>query len=208
MGLKRLDNSWATPGYPLLPHALRTAWTSENLPDWVVSELGLAFGITLGALDASILKSYSPTLSNHVRNYVLNVVSMRRSEIRPLQVFDQPWPYWFDLEHLPLSTRTRNCLVYAGLFTETAQLSKVSFGRLFDIRSMGVVLDSELCVRCGSRAQSDLPESAQTQKCYEERLLSLVSEPWAHQIGPADPQFSDLIPPVSDATIFDIVDSA
>ena len=90
-------------------------------------------------LDESISKHSSPALSNRVRNYILNLVNMRRFEIKPLQLFDQPWPYWFDPNDLSLSTRTRNCLAFAGLLADRGQLSKVSFGKLFEIRSMGVV---------------------------------------------------------------------
>ncbi len=56
-----------------------------------------------------------------------------------MKVFNQPVPYWLDLKELPFSTRTRNCLVSSNLLAETEQLSNMTYDRLFEIRSMGVV---------------------------------------------------------------------
>src|SRR5216683_904080 len=112
---KKFDNSWGSAGVPLLPHSLRVAWAGEELPRWVRDELGLAEGATLDALDDRIWVGGITTLSERVRNFLLNLVSARRPEIKPLQVFQQPWPYWLDPKDLALSTRTRHCLGYSGL---------------------------------------------------------------------------------------------
>jgi hypothetical protein len=212
---KRIDNGWGALGYPLLPRALRVAWASETIPGWVAAELGLAAGASAAALDESVWQHSSRPLSNRVRNYILNLVAMRRFEIKPLQLFDQPWPYWFDPNELSLSTRTRNCLGFAGLLADRGQLSKVSFGKLFEIRSMGVVSILEFACTAET-ALSKTRDSVTEPPVSEDELLALVSEPWADQIGPTDPRFSDLIfrleagdrsRSVWDSTIIDILDS-
>jgi hypothetical protein len=38
-------------------------------------------------------------------------------------------------------------------------------------------------------------------------LLSIVSEAWVDQVGPTDPRFSDIMPPVSHATVLELLDS-
>jgi hypothetical protein len=40
----------------------------------------------------------------------------------------------------------------------------------------------------------------------DERLLNIIGEPWADQVGPADPRFSDLLPPLPQATLLEMVD--
>src|ERR1019366_33915 len=99
-----------------------------------------------------------------------------------VKVFTQPLPYWLDLNELPFSTRTRNCLVFSGLLAEPEQLSKVTYGRLLDIRAMGAVSILEFA-------------------CVAEAALERAST------APADPRFSDIIPPVSEATVLELLDN-
>jgi hypothetical protein len=118
----------------------------------------------------------------------------------------RPWPYWLDPKGLRFSTRTRNCLIYGGLLGEAEQLSKLTYDRLFNIRSMGVVSILEFaCV-----AESALEQGSESQKeprtSAHEELFHVITEPWPDQFGPADPRFSDLIPTAPYATIFEILD--
>jgi len=137
---KRIDNLWGSEGMALFPRSLRTLWGGEPLPEWVARELHLVAEGSAAALDRSIwAASSTKTVSGRLRNFILNLVNARRSEIRTIRVFAQSLPYWLNLEELPFSTRTRNCLVVAGLLREPEQVSNVTFGRLFDIRSMGAV---------------------------------------------------------------------
>ncbi len=203
---KKFDNSWGSAGVPLLPHSLRVAWAGEELPRWVRDELGLAEGATLDALDDRIWVGGITTLSERVRNFLLNLVSARRPEIKPLQVFQQPWPYWLDPKDLALSTRTRHCLGYSGLLSEAEHLSKVTFGKFFEIRSMGVVSIIEFaCVAEAALRRASKPPD-QSAGSRGDEICNLISEPWTDQVGPADPRFSDLIPPVSYATISEMLD--
>src|SRR5690242_5371998 len=137
---KRVDNHWGSEGMALLPRSLRTLWIGEPLPEWVAKELHLPVDASAAALDQSVwAASGTKAMSDRLRNFVLNLVNARRSEIGTVRVFAQSLPYWLNLKELPFSTRTRNCLVFAGLLSEPEQASNVTFGRLFDIRSMGAV---------------------------------------------------------------------
>ena len=207
MPSKRVDNCWGREGFALLPQSLRDLWAGEPLPDWVARELQLETGASAAVLDQSLwVASGTQSVSDRLRNFILNLVNARRSEIRPVRVFTQPLPYWLDLKELPFSTRTRNCLVLGGLLAEPEQLSKVTYGRLLDIRAMGAV--SILEFACVAEAALARASTAPTEPhpSDEGALLSIVSEPWVDKVGPADPRFSDLIPAVSYATVLELLD--
>ena len=204
---KRVDSYWGSEAMALLPRSLRILWASEPLPEWVAKELHLAAETSAAALDQSVwAASGRKTASDRLRNFILNLVNARRSEIRSLRIFAQPLPYWLNLKELPFSTRTRNCLVSAGLLSEPDQASNVIFGRLFDVRSMGAV--SILEYSCLAEAALEHASTPPIPDASDDNaLLSIVSEPWVDQVGPADPRFSDILPPVSHATILELLDS-
>jgi Sigma-70, region 4 len=208
MTQKKLDNSWGSEGVALLPRSLCTLWTDEPLPEWVAKELHLAAEASAAALDQSVwASSGTKTVSDRLRNFILNLVNARRSEIRSERVFAQSLPYWLNLKELPFSTRTRNCLVFAGLLSEPEQASNVTFGRLFDIRSMGAVSILEFaCLAEAALEQASSP-AIEPSPSTDDALLSIVSEDWVDQVGPADPRFSDIIPPISHATVLELLDS-
>lgn len=140
MAEKRVDSYWGSEAMALLPRTLRAMWAGEPLPEWVAKELRLGAEATAAALDQSVWgASGTQTVSDRLRNFILNLVSARRSEIRAARVFAQPLPYWLKLGELPFSTRTRNCLVFAGLLGDPEQASNLTYGRLMDVRSMGAV---------------------------------------------------------------------
>ena len=192
----------------MLPQSLRALWAGEPLPEWVAKELQLEAGASAAALDQSVwAASGTKSVSDRLRNFILNLVNARRSEIRPLKVFTQPLPYWLDLKELPFSTRTRNCLVFGGLLAEPEQLSKVTYGRLLDIRAMGAVSILEFACVAEAALERASTAPAEPRPSDEDALLSIVSEPWVDKIGPADPRFSDIIPPVSYATVLELLDN-
>jgi hypothetical protein len=201
---KKLDNFWGSAGIPLLPHSLRVAWGGERLPQWVTDELGLAEGSTMEVLDDRIWTHGVNILSDRIRNFLLNRLSDRMLELKHLQVFQQPWPYWMQPNDLQLSTRTRNCLNFSGLLSDTEQLSKVTFGKLFETRGMGAVSIIEFA--CVAEATLGRAKRLPDEVSYDDEICNLISESWADQVGPADPRFSDLIPPVPYATVFEILD--
>src|SRR4051794_16896682 len=140
MGPERIDSRWGTQGGPLLPRSLREAWEAEPLPQWISAELKLPPGSTPAALGKSLWATNSAeALTDRQRNFLLNLVQARRSEIQAIRVFAQPMPYWFDVNRLAFSTRTRNCLINGNLLGERERLSGLTFGDLFQIRSMGAV---------------------------------------------------------------------
>ncbi|MGO9420227.1 hypothetical protein [Roseiarcus sp.] len=204
MAGKRVDG-WGAPGTALLPQSLRDAWAGEALPEWIAKEFGLAIGAGAAALDESVWEvSGQNSLSDRQRNFVLNLVQSRRSEIESLPTFKLKVPYWLDLKGLPFSTRTRNCLVVGGLLGEPDQLAKVTFARLFQIPSMGVV--SILEFTCLTEAALLRASTREVSQLFDE-LLEVVSEPWVDQVGSADPRFSDLIPPSTSATLMELMDT-
>ncbi len=206
MPRKKVDNCWGSLGTALLPESLRAAWGSEALPEWIVKEFALPPGSTAQALDQSLWTvSGAAGLTDRQRNFLLNLVHARRSEIQHLKVFVQPLPYWLNIKELPFSTRTRNCLVVGGLLGEPDQLSKVTFGRLLEVRSMGVV--SILEFSCMTEAALQRAGPGKEVPFDVSEVLTVISEPWVDQVGPADPRFADLLPPVSYATVFEILDS-
>jgi hypothetical protein len=205
---KLVDGRWDARGAPLLPRSLREVWEAEPLPQWIAAELKLPAGSTPGALDESVWDtSGAEALTDRQRNFLLNLVQARRSEIQAIKVFAQPVPYWLDLKSLPFSTRTRNCLVNGNLLGERERLSSLTFRNLFEIRSMGAVSILEFACMIEAvleRSASDGPETAPAPSQGE--LLKIVGETWADQVGPADPRFSDLLSPMPQATVLEMID--
>lgn len=82
MPRKKVDNCWGSLGTALLPESLRAAWGSEALPEWIVKEFALPPGSTAQALDQSLWTvSGAAGLTDRQRNFLLNLVHARRSEI-------------------------------------------------------------------------------------------------------------------------------
>ena len=201
-----LDIEWGAPGTPLLPGSLRNLWSGEPLPAWIASEFHLREAATASQLDESIWdKSGLARLADRHRNFLLNLVQGRRAEIWHVHVFTQPVPHWLDLNELPFSTRTRNCLARVKSIAEADQLAELTFGRLFEVQAMGVV--SILEFACFVEAASHrLSEAGPPNAFSEDELLAVVSEPWVDQVGAADPRFADVIPPIPRVTIYEILD--
>ena len=204
---KKVDKTWGASGTALLPESLRTLWGQEPLPPWIASEFNLPGGSTIASLSAEVWDaSGTSALTDRQRNFVLNLVQMRRTEIRPVKVFNQPVPYWLDIKEFPFSTRTRNCLVSGKLLADNEQLSNINFGRLLEVRAMGVV--SILEFACMVEAAIDrASKSSAPQELTDDEILNVLSEPWIDQVGASDPRFSDLIPPVPFATVLEIIDN-
>jgi hypothetical protein len=147
-------------------------------------------------------------ITDRQKNFLLNLVQARRSEIQAIRVFAQPVPYWFDLKDLPLSTRTRNCLINGNLLAERERLSSLTFGSLFQIRSMGAVSILEFACMVEAALERAASGGAETEPSIaQDVLLEIVAEPWADQVGPADPRFSDLLPALPQATMLEMLDA-
>jgi hypothetical protein len=207
MAEKRVDNRWGSEAMALLPRSLRTIWAGEPLPEWVAKELQLSAEASAAALDQSVwAASGTKTVSDRLRNFILNLVNARRSEIKTIRVFAHSLPYWLNLNALTFSTRTRNCLVFAGLLGEAEQASSVTYGRLFGIRSMGAVSILEFACLTEAALEHASNPPIEPGASDDNALLSIVSEAWVDQVGPADPRFSDIIPPASHATVLELLD--
>lgn len=206
---KGVDTRWGAAGTPLLPKSLRRLWAAEALPEWIAKEFQLPPGSTAEALDQSVwTKARAVALTQRQRNFLLNLVRARASEIRPVKVFADAPPYWLDLSDLNFSTRTRNCLEAGGLIRDTDQLARVMFGHVLEIRSMGVVSILEFACMTEAALQRAALSKEPLDPLEAGEVLELISEPWVDQVGPADPRFADLFPSGSWATIFEMLDAA
>jgi Sigma-70, region 4 len=205
---KQVDSGWGSGGMPLLPRSLREVWDGEALPKWIAAELKLPAESTAAALGQSIwASSGAEALTDRQRNFFLNLINARRSEIRPVRVFAEPVPYWLDLNDLPFSTRTRNCLFNGNLLGARERLSSLTFADLFEIWSMGVVSILEFACTVEAALERSAAGMTAAPTLTEHKLLEMVAEPWADQVGHADPRFSDLFPVLPQATMFEMLDA-
>jgi len=185
--------SWGQRGAPLLPRTLRRALGEQRLPNWLLQESGLSMDATVEALGSEIWEAGLAALSSRIELYACRLLDARRSNLRDLMVFDQPWPLDLDPQVVPWTPRTRNCLGRSALIDEPRRLSRVTYGELFSIPQMGArsvldfVVTSEMAI-----------EQASGGSEISEKLLELVNRaidaPWAELVSGEDPRFSDLLP--------------
>jgi hypothetical protein len=76
-----------------------------------------------------------------------------------------------------------------------------------DIRSMGAVSILEFACLAEAALERASTPLIEPDASEDDALLSIVSEAWVDQVGPADPRFSDILPPVPHATILELLDS-
>jgi hypothetical protein len=163
---------------------------------------------TAAALGQSIwASSGAKTLTDRQRNFFLNLINARRSEIRPVRIFAEPVPYWLDLNDLPFSRRTRNCLTNGNLLGARERLSSLTFADLFGVWSMGVVSILEFACMVEAALERSPARMTAAPTLPEHELLEIVAEPWADQVGHADPRFSDLFPALPQATMLEMLDA-
>jgi len=193
----------------LLPRSLRELWDGEALPEWIATELNLPAGSTPAALGYSVwAPGGADVLSDRQRNFLLNLINVRRTEIQAVRVFAYPVPYWLDLKDLSFSTRTRNCLVNGNLLGEKERLSGLTFGDLFKIWSMGLVSILEFACTVEAALEQAVtggPDAAPSPT--DDELVEIIAEPWADQVGATDPRFSDLLPSAPQATVLEMIDA-
>lgn len=188
---------WASRGCPLLPESLRNFWSGEPVPPWINEELGLAQGATFASLGVPAWATCPhDELPESVQRFLINVVAMRRAVIADLRVFVRPWPRSLDPSLLSWSNRTRNCLQKAGVLSDVARLSTISFGDLLSIPALGAV--SALDFSCVAEAafaptHQFLREGTSMSEDPATLLLEAIDAPWSGQISSQDPRFSDLL---------------
>src|SRR5262249_18334030 len=149
--------------------------------------------------------SGAKALTDRQRNFFLNLINARRPEIRPVRVFAEPVPYWLDLNDLPFSRRTRNCLINGNLLGARERLSSLTFADLFGVWSMGVVSILEFACRVEAALERSPARMTAAPTFPEHELLQIVAEPWVDHVGHADPRFSDLFPALPQATMLEML---
>ncbi len=204
--MQSINSLWGQRGYPLLPETLRKAWASETVPAWVALELGLSQDATFSALDVAAWgRCNHNELPESVKNFLVNVVAMRRTSIGHLRVFTRPWPRSLAPPLLSWSNRTRNSLRKAGLLSDVSRLSALTFKELFSIKALGAVsvLDFTCVVEAAlTPAQLPLSGGVSVSEDLASPLFKAIDAPWSTQVSNQDPRFSDLLPP-GNLTIFE-----
>jgi hypothetical protein len=71
---------------------------------------------------------------------------------------------------------------------------------------MGVVSILEFACMVEAALEQTHRSETEAPAPTDDELLKIIAEPWADQVGPADPRFSDLLPSSPQATILEIVD--
>jgi hypothetical protein len=188
---------WSTRGCPLLPESLRSLWSDEALPAWVIEELGLIHGATSASLGVEAwARCPHDVLPDSVQRFLINIVAMRRAAIADIRVFVRPWPRSLDPSLLTWSNRTRNCLEKAGILSDASRLSAISFRDLLSIPALGAVSALDFsCVAEAAFAPSHQfrDEGAAMSGDPAALLLEAIDAPWSGQVSSQDPRFSDLL---------------
>ena len=195
---------------------MRELWRLEALPGWVTNELNLPAGSTFESLGANMWEIASFPVSRRVRNFIVNFVTARRAEIKPLNVLSSPLPPSLSALQLPWTIRTRNCLESARLLADRSMFSELIYADLLEIPAMGIV--SVLDFACvaeagisqfdlGLRAGANSSERKATHGTTEvsDLLIAAIDAPWANQVSAQDPRFADLLSPHG-GTVFERID--
>lgn len=132
-------SEWGAPGVPLLPKALREAWTGETIPAFALRDSYLAEGTTLDRLDTSIWDTM-PSLPPALERYLLQLVKDRFHDISALPIFDE-----IGFEDVGWSPIVGNALKRAGLF-DLDRLRTLTYGDVLALRGIGVRRMLELAV--------------------------------------------------------------
>lgn len=209
---------WRTPDvegrtiadHALLPQSLRELWSTERMPDPVARELGLPSGSCLGALLPGVRTRSGGGPTAILDRYLGHLLWSRRSGLRAVRVFTQPWPPSLDPLSLPLRTRTSNSLRgQAGRRLASIPLTHLTYGQLFEIPRMGVVsiLDfacvGEAAIRSAQARRSghaevppdlDQDEDEAGAAPWMDALQEVLALPWARQVSSQDPRFRGIWP--------------
>jgi hypothetical protein len=187
--------SWGKIGSPLLPQTLRDMWKDERLPAWMPGDLGLPEDATYADLGADVW-SATKTVPERVLNAISILVTQRAEQIAEIRCVKDPWPLGLKPDSVPWSTRTRNALRRAGLYSSAQVNTNVTFGQFMEIEGAGVrsALDFaatlEAAMRKFDEARSTAAAVLNPLPASEgSALLEAAEEPWAAQVSGEDPRF-------------------
>ena len=198
--------SWGKRGCPLLPETLRQAWASESLPKWVTRNLNLPEGADYTSLSADVWSHCNFTeLSNQVRKFLINTLTLRRQSVSSTRVFVGLRPQALSPMTLPWSKRTITCLTNSGLLTDLSRLWMVTYGDLLGVEAMGArsVFDFA-CVAEAAIHVWEKPLSTASERTWDYTgiLLEAIAAPWSPQVSYRDARFADILSP-GEHTVFE-----
>lgn len=201
MVIDKFGQAWGLPGAPLLPATLRTRLATEPLPPWMARDLKLEGPATFSRLDSSATPP-GAHIPERVVRAITFLLTSRREQFSQVRCIERPWPAGLAPEAVPWSTRTRNSLRKGGVLRTDGIDPGKTFGDIFAINGAGVTtaldyaatLESSMddFERIAERAVAAVTPDSSAPDQEASVLGQLLEEPWAAQIGGADPRFPEL----------------
>ena len=181
--------TWPAQGRALLPESLRGAWAGEPLPVWLIRRAGLPPSCTLDALGPEL----SIEADEALERYLVRLLHARQRPLAHLPVLTTRWPRDLTTERIDWRIRTWNCLRRVGLLRDLQRLSRVTYGDLFAIPSMGAKSVLDFAVNAEVAIHQRFGPNEGTHDANS--LVDVIGFPWADMVSEEDPRFTDLFPP-------------
>lgn len=194
---------WGSPPVPLLPRAVRSHWAAKRMPKWLAAEGKLPPRATFQSLDATFWDG-AKRISQRGEHFLRFFVTAHSPELEDVRAIDCVWPIGLHLDQIPVSTRTRNSLRDAGLWSDPKELTTKTVAQLLEIRGLGakglieLTTLSEAAVdmfNTATRLATEDTASARdpTTLSWKARLNAALPEPWIDQVSAGDPRFAPLL---------------
>lgn len=182
--------AWGEKGAPILPEQVRERRKDESLPGWLLHELALPQGSTYLSLDSSVWNR-ARNLSSRVETFALRVLQEELPHLSEYTVLLDEWPEHIPPRKVPWKPRVFNCLESVGLFDDIERLSRITFGELTQVRSMGLKSILDFTVTSETLIAASIQPS---EANVREVLLEYGDALWLDRISRSDSRFRDLIP--------------
>jgi hypothetical protein len=164
-------------------------------------DLKLNGSATYGHLDSSATPpgSYLP---DRVVRAITFLMRNRQGEFGQVRCIERPWPPGLATDAVPWSTRTRNALKRLGVLRRDGVDPAITFGNILSIGGAGVKTALDYAATLESsiehfetitdRAVAAVIADPSAPEQGVSVLGQLLEEPWALQVGGADPRFPEL----------------
>lgn len=189
---------WGVAGAPLLPAALREAWSDEELPSWLEAELSDAGVSRLGDLSATALAS-GKVLSERGKALLAWMVKSRLPEIQDLPAVSGIQSQ-FSVDFIPWTTRTRNA-IRSAVWQKRLPASPSEWGGLrirdfMTIPNLGPAsyLDFACTLEAAASSASSETRIAEAEAAAQPVVEPVEIEPWMRLVSHSDPRFRDNLP--------------
>lgn len=211
--LQEIDNAtleWGTTPVPLLPQTLRTAWSANELPEWVARDLSLPLGATAADLGGDF--TCVNGASDRIRHFVRAYVARHLDEVQSLKCFSHPAPAGFNLSTVPFGTRSQHAIERSGVGESPAKLFEATYGDLLRISGLGVATLLEIVAltecavgrfngvveACHAKPTASHAEPSATADTlpatWRRQCEGILTTDWADKISSQDPRFTRILP--------------